>query len=263
MRFSRKIRARKHDQLPFQAPSSVPTFPRAVVSMNVAIIPARGGSKRIPRKNVREFAGKPMILWSIAAAQDSGCFARIIVSTDDPEIADTARAAGAEAPFERPAELSNDHTATLPVIAHAVEWLRAAGTRLERVCCLYATAPLVTAADLARGASLLDDPGVDYVFTCSTFAFPVQRALIRSVGGGVEPLFPEHIAKRSQDLPEAIHDAGQFYWGSAAAFAAQRPIFGPRSRPLMIPRYRVQDIDTLEDWTRAELLFKALKETTN
>lgn len=230
--------------------------------MNVAIIPARGGSKRIPGKNIREFAGKPMIHWSIAAATESGCFGRIIVSTDDAAVAAVARAAGAETPFLRPAELSDDRTATLPVIAHAVQWLRGAGIALDRVCCLYATAPLVDAVDLVRGVRLLENPDIDYAFTCTTFAFPVQRALVRAANGGVEPLFAEHIEKRSQDLAEAIHDAGQFYWGTADAFAAQRPIFGPRSVPLMLPRYRVQDIDTLEDWSRAELLFKAFKESS-
>ncbi len=228
--------------------------------MTVAVIPARGGSRRVPRKNVRTFAGKPMLAWSVAAARDSGCFDRIVVSTDDAEVAAVARSCGAEVPFLRPATLADDHTPTLPVIAHAVEALRSSGSTVDTVCCLYPTAPLIEADDLRRALATLRETGADYVFSATTFDFAVQRALICDGEGRVAPMFPEFIGYRSQDLPQAIHDAGMFYWGSADAFAAQRPIFGPESRAHMIPRHRTQDIDTEEDWMHAELLFKAIKD---
>jgi N-acylneuraminate cytidylyltransferase len=228
--------------------------------VKVAIIPARGGSKRVPRKNVRPFAGRPMLAWSIAAARDSGCFDRIVVSTDDAEVADVATAWGADVPFVRPAELADDRTPTLPVIAHALATLGAGGAAIEAVCCLYPTAPLVDADDLRRALTTLRETGADYVFSATTFDFAVQRALTCDAEGRVAPMFPEFIGHRSQDLPLAIHDAGMFYWGTAAAFAAERPIFGPASRAHQIPRYRTQDIDTEEDWVHAELLFKAIKD---
>lgn len=226
--------------------------------MKVAVIPARGGSKRIPRKNIKAFCGKPMIAWSIEAARASGCFDRILVSTDDTEIADIARQWGAEAPFVRPEELSNDVAGTLPVIAHAVGWLRDQGAPATQVCCLYATAPFVQAEDLRRGLAVLQGESVDFAFSVTSFPFPIQRAIRITPDERVEMFHPEHFSTRSQDLEEAWHDAGQFYWGTAEAWLAQRPIFGPCSAPIRLPRHRVQDIDTPEDWLRAEWLFKAL-----
>lgn len=231
---------------------------QAVEGRTIAVIPARGGSKRIPRKNIREFAGKPMIAWSIEVALASGCFARVIVSTDDDEIAAVAEAHGAEVPFRRPAALSDDHTGTIPVIAHAIDWLREQDERPEAVCCLYATAPFVQAKDLQAGLHALqggDD--VDYAFSMTSYAFPIQRALRLTPQGRVAMSQPEHFHTRSQDLEEAWHDAGQFYWGRAAAWGNGLPIFSERAVPVMLPRHRVQDIDTLEDWQRAEWLFKA------
>jgi pseudaminic acid cytidylyltransferase len=226
--------------------------------VNVAIIPARGGSKRIPRKNLRPFCGRPMIAWSIQALRESGAVDRIVVSTDDDEIAETATALGAEVPFRRPPALADDHAATLPVIAHAVATLQAQGWALQRVCCVYATAPLLQGADLRAALATLDASGAQYVFSGTTFPFPIQRALRRDAQGGVEPMFPEAIGQRSQDLPEAVHDAGQFYWGRPQAFADQLPIFAPHSRIHLLPRHRVQDIDTEEDWQRAEAIFRSL-----
>lgn len=228
--------------------------------MTIAIIPARGGSKRIPRKNIRPFAGRPMICWSIDAAQASRCFKRIVVSTDDEEIAEVARSAGADVPFRRPPELADDRAETLPVIAHAINWLRADGEVFDEVCCIYATAPMLSAADLVEGRRILRDRVVDYAFGCASFAFPVQRALVRDEHGRVAPMFPEFINFRSQDLIEAFHDAGQFYWGRADAFTSRTPIFGPTSVAIRVPRHRVQDIDTEEDWARAEFLFRANKD---
>lgn len=225
----------------------------------IAIIPARGGSKRIPRKNIKTFHGRPMIAYSIRAALDSGLFARVIVSTDDAEIAEVARAYGAEVPFMRPAALADDHAGTVEVIQHAVGFLREQGEVFTYACCLYATAPFVTPADLARGLELLEEcPGKAYAFTVTDFASPVQRALRLRADGGVESLYPEFYETRSQDLEPAFHDAGQFYWGRTEAWEQGAPLHAPHSLPVRLPRHRVQDIDTPEDWQRAELLYEAL-----
>jgi pseudaminic acid cytidylyltransferase len=227
--------------------------------VNIAVIPARGGSKRIPHKNIKNFCGNPLIAWSIATARDSGCFDRIIVSTDDEEIAAVAEAFGAEAPFRRPPELADDFAATIPVIAHAIEWVRQF-THVERACCVYATAPLLRSSDLVRGREMLDEADRDYAFSVTTFPFPIQRALRLDSHGHVVMIDPAQREARSQDLEEAYHDAGQFYWGRADAWTAQRPIFANRSVGVVLPRKRVQDIDTLEDWDRAEILFRMLSE---
>jgi pseudaminic acid cytidylyltransferase len=226
--------------------------------MTVAIIPARGGSKRIPRKNIRPFAGVPMIAHSIRTAQDSGLFDAILVSTDDPEIAQIAQDYGAEVPFLRPADLSDDHATSIAVITHAVKWLRDAGRPAAEICCLYATAPFVRAGDLQTAHRLFRDTGAQFCFPVTTFAFPIQRALMRDQGGGVTMLHPEHEVTRSQDLIDYVHDAGQFYWGRATAWVDGLSIYAPHSRTILMPRYRVQDIDTLEDWQRAELMHLAL-----
>lgn len=230
--------------------------------MKLAVIPARGGSKRIPRKNIKAFAGRPMIAWTIAALKDSGCFDRILVSTDDDEIAAVARGEGAEVPFLRPAHLADDHAATAPVIAHAIDAVAAAGTAPEFVCCAYATAPFLDPADIRDGLALLMDSGADYAFSATGYGFPIQRALRLRPDGGVEMFQPEYFATRSQDLEPSFHDAGQFYWGLPQAFREGRPFFTPRARPVLLPRWRVQDIDTPEDWERAELMFEALKRRT-
>lgn len=228
--------------------------------MKLAVIPARGGSKRVPRKNIKIFGGKPMIAWSIEAAMRSECFDRIIVSTDDEEIADVSRDHGAEVPFMRPPELSDDHTGTIPVIAHATQWQADHDTPATQVCCIYATAPFVQASDLQRGLQLLQSSGVSYAFSVTSYAFPIQRAVRITPNQRVEMFQPDQFNTRSQDLQEAWHDAGQFYWGQAAAWLAQKPIFTQQATAVRLPRHRVQDIDTPEDWTRAEWMFKALQQ---
>ncbi len=227
--------------------------------MKVAIIPARGGSKRISRKNIRDFCGKPMIAWSIEAARESGCFDEVIVSTDDEEIAEVARRFGASVPFLRPESLSDDYTGTLPVIRHAVEWFKNAGHSVEFACCIYATAPFVTADDLRRGEESLRAAGCSFAFSVTSYAFPIQRALRLVQGDRVEMINPDQFATRSQDLEEAWHDAGQFYWGTADAWCQERIIFGSDSVAVPVPRYRVQDVDTLEDWESAEYMFEAVR----
>ncbi|KXJ43817.1 N-acylneuraminate cytidylyltransferase [Marinobacter salarius] len=226
----------------------------------VAIIPARGGSKRIPRKNVNPFCGKPMIAWSIETAKISGCFDRIVVSTDDRGIADVATRWGAEVPFLRPEILSDDYTGTLPVIRHAVDWLKEQNFPVDYACCLYATAPFVSAEDLQRGWRLIRQTRADYAFSVTSFAFPIQRAIRVTDSGRVAMFNPEHFTTRSQDLEEAWHDAGQFYWGKASAWLEEKMIFTEDSVPVKLPRHRVQDIDTPEDWSRAEWLFRSMRE---
>lgn len=222
--------------------------------MRIAVIPARGGSKRIPRKNIKPFCGKPMIAWSIEAAKSSGLFERIIVSTDDAEIAEVARLWGAEVPFMRPQELSDDYAGTTEVIAHATQWALAQGLDVAAVCCIYATAPFVQTDDLKRGWDALNSGDWDYAFTVTDFAAPIFRSFKQTDEGGIEMFFPEHFATRSQDLPIALHDAGQFYWGRPTAWLEGKRIFDQSSRPVLIPRWRVQDIDTQDDWERAEIL---------
>lgn len=227
--------------------------------MRIAVIPARGGSKRIPRKNIRPFCGAPMIAWSIAAARASKCFEHVIVSTDDDEIAQVAREHGAEVPFLRPKHLADDHTGTIAVIAHAIQALKERGMDVQETCCIYATAPFVRADDIQRGFSRLCETQADFAFSVTSYAFPIQRAIRMNSDGRVEMFYPEHFNTRSQDLEEAWHDAGQFYWGRAAAWLEGQPVFGEKSVPVILPRHRVQDIDTQEDWVRAEWMFRAMQ----
>jgi pseudaminic acid cytidylyltransferase len=227
--------------------------------MRVAIIPARGGSKRIPHKNIRDFCGKPMLAWSIIAAQESGCIDRIIVSTDDPKIADIARSYGADVPFMRPANLADDYTGTTPVIQDAVRWLIDHGEDIAETCCLYATAPFVTAEYLRQGLDLLQTSKAEYAFSVTTYTFPIERALRLTSGKQITMHYPEHAETRSQDLEESYHDAGQFYWGTKNAWLEAKAIYAEHSVPVILPRYRVQDIDTFEDWERAVYMFEALQ----
>ena len=217
--------------------------------MPLCIIPARGGSKRIPRKNIKPFNGKPMIAHSIAAAQLSGCFSQIIVSTDDPEIAAIAQQYGASVPFTRPHELANDYATTGAVIAHAVQWMQQHGWQGNAACCLYATAPFVQPHDLQQGFAALTQECTDYAFSITSFPFPIQRALKLHAGNQVAMFQPENFAVRSQDLAEA--------------WLAQKPIFNSHSIGIKIPRHRVQDIDTPEDWIRAEILYRLLQAYEN
>ncbi|PCK09087.1 MAG: pseudaminic acid cytidylyltransferase [Alteromonadaceae bacterium] len=227
--------------------------------MRLAVIPARGGSKRIPRKNIRPFLGKPIIAYSIEAAIQSGCFDKVIVSTDDEGIAEVARELGAEIPFVRPASLSDDYCATTDVIKHAIEWYEQQGQSPEHVCCIYATAPFVSAERIREGwEKLQQSPELKYAFSITSFAFPIQRAVQLDAEQRVSMFQPEHYLTRSQDLPEAFHDAGQFYWGTSEAFKENAAFFKPWSAGIYVPRDYVQDIDTEEDWGVAERKFKTL-----
>jgi N-acylneuraminate cytidylyltransferase len=228
--------------------------------MRVAIIPARGGSKRIPKKNIKLFHGKPMISWSIEAALKSKIFDRIIVSTDDSEIAEIAITSGAEVPFIRPAKLADDHATTSDVMEHAAKWLVDEGYSPSGLCCIYATAPFIEINDLVSGLELLISGGWQYVFPAAEFAAPIFRGF-KAGHVGLEMIFPEHYLTRSQDLPRVFHDAGQFYWGTKNAWLSKAPIFSNKSHFIELPRLRVQDIDTLDDWDIAEKIFTLLSST--
>lgn len=230
--------------------------------MQLAVIPARGGSKRIPRKNIKMFHGQPMIAWSVQAAIESGCFDEIWVSTDDEEIAEVAQAYGAKIPFLRPTHLSDDFATTADVMSHAVgEYDKLNHTLPDYICCLYATAPFVTKADLVQGfEKIKNNRNLNYIFSATTYSFPIQRAIKLNVDDTVEMFSPQYFNVRSQDLEEAWHDAGQFYWGTAEAWLNKAMIFASQSSVVELPRFRVQDIDTQEDWNRAEWLFKAIQQ---
>lgn len=229
--------------------------------MKIAVIPARGGSKRIPRKNIRMFCGKPIIAYSITAAQQTGLFDQVVVSTDDEEIASVAREFGATTPFIRPKEIADDFTGTNAVVKHAVTWFNGQASNVTHACCLYATAPLVQARFIAEGYEALSRSDVAFAFSVTSYAFPIQRAVRIMPNGRVDAIHPEHRMTRSQDLEPAYHDAGQFYWGTARAFLEDMPLFAPHSIGVILPRHLVQDIDTLEDWDQAELMYRSFHHT--
>jgi pseudaminic acid cytidylyltransferase len=221
---------------------------------SIAVIPARGGSKRVPGKNIRPFLGKPMIAWTIEAARRSGLFSRIIVSTDDECVAEVAELFGAEVPFFRPEALSNDSAGLTEVMVHATDWILSQGEVVDAVCCMLATAPFIHDNDLKQGLAFLATRQWIYAIGATEFAAPIFRSFHELPAGGVEMFFPEHFLTRSQDLPSAYHDAGQFYWGLPKAWCEGLCGLDRYSTLVKIPRWRVQDIDTEDDWKRAELL---------
>jgi len=226
--------------------------------MRFALIPARNGSKRIPDKNIREFNGKPIIGYSIENALLSGLFDEVIVSTDSEQIANVAQDFGASVPFIRPKELADDFTPTRPIISHAIEEMKKIHRNVTHCCCIYATAPLLQTEYLVKGIeSLIAQPDKRFAFSVTEFNFPIQRAL-QIVGSEMSPMYPEFVQSRSQDLPKAYHDAGQFYWGTTEGFLSEAALFSNASIPIVLPSYLVQDIDTLDDWLRAELIRKVL-----
>lgn len=226
--------------------------------MKLAVIPARGGSKRIPRKNIKPFCGKPMIAYAIEAARATGLFAHVVVSTDDSEIAAIAKDYGAETPFVRPPELADDYTPTAPVIAHAITNLEAMGLSFEYVCCIYPSVPLIQHKDIEVALGLLQaNTEADYSLPVTAFTSSIQRALRRSPSGQLTSFYPEYELQRTQDLEPAYHDAGQFYWGRKQAWQTN-PRIHQSGVSLIIPNWRVVDIDTQEDWERAETMFRIL-----
>lgn len=229
--------------------------------MSIAVIPARGGSKRIPRKNIRNFAGKPMIAHAVNIAQSSGLFDHVVVSTDDEEVARVAAACGAEVPFRRPAELADDHTPTVPVIAQAIDACRGLGWQVDQVCCIYPAVPLLRDTDLAAALKLLKVNDTHYVFPVTSFPSAIQRALRQLPGARMEPFDEQYASTRTQDLEPAYYDAGQFYWGFAETWLEGKVIH-KHGVGLVVPSWRVVDIDTLEDWKRAEMVYAAFSTET-
>ena len=226
--------------------------------MRLAVIPARGGSKRIPRKNIRLFAGRPIIEYTIEAAIESNVFDQIIVSTDDEEIASVAESAGATAPFRRPAEMCTDTAGSNLLMHHAIDWCDEHLAEVCRACMLPPTAPFLTHSHISDGLQLLEDENAQMTFSVTTFPSPIQRAFEIRDDGTAGLVWPEFEAKRSQELPERYFDASMFYWGLPVAFKHPTKLFPERVVPYPVPRHLVHDIDTEEDWVRAELVFRAL-----
>lgn len=228
--------------------------------MKLCVIPARAGSKRIPMKNIRKFAGKPIIAWSIETALQSGLFEKVVVSTDSIKIANIAKKYGAEIPFMRPTELADDFSGTNAVVKQALQWFNQKGIKIDFICCIYATAPFLTIKYLKKGYDKLLNSDKLFSFSVTSFPFPIQRALSINKDDYLEAIWPENTFSRSQDLDEAYHDAGQFYWGKPEAFLNDEMLYSTKSIPVVLPRYLVQDIDTFEDWKRAEIMFNSLVE---
>ena len=217
----------------------------------LCVIPARGGSKRIPRKNVKDFLGKPLIAYSIEAALNSGVFERVIVSTDDADIADVAVKFGAQVPFMRDASLSDDYATSSDAVADAAARLGG----YSRVCCLYATAPLITGEILREAYGKFEEAECEFLFSATEFSFPIQRAIRLGEDGAVSMFYPQFALTRSQDLERAYHDAGAFYFGRREAWLEKKPIFAQHSRAFLLPRNLVCDIDTPEDFEFAQKLY--------
>lgn len=223
--------------------------------MKVAIIPARGGSKRIPRKNIKDFNGKPIIAWAILAAQKTKLFDLIVVSTDDDEIKSISENCGAIVPFIRPAGISDDNTPTVPVISHAVKKIDKLYGYVDQACCIYPCSPLLTTSDLIKSLNMLESTNADFVYPVVEYPHPIFRSMRKSENGKMEFIYPEHELTRTQDLEIVFHDAGQFYWGKAEAWRGLKKMHTD-GIGMEIPSYRVVDIDTDDDWKRAEMLYK-------
>lgn len=227
----------------------------------VAIITARGGSKRIPRKNIKPFLGKPILQYSIEAALQARVFDEIMVSTEDEEIAGIAKQAGAKVPFYRTEKTANDFATTADVIQEVLETYESQGTHFDYACCIYPTAPFITPEKLIEGMKILEENHADSAMPVVQFSFPPQRGVVRN-GAYIIPKWPENMAKRSQDLETMYHDAGQFYWIDTKAFSEQHTVIMQKTVPVILSEMDVQDIDTEEDWAMAELKMNMIKQRT-
>lgn len=224
--------------------------------MKLCVIPARGGSKRIPRKNIKLFHGQPMMAYPIRAALQSGLFDRVIVSTEDEEIAQVAREQGAQVPFMRPSELADDHTATRPVLIHALDWFAEQGEAVSELTCIYPCSPFVSAELLQQAHQAWQPSQADYVMSVCAFPSPPQRALVQDEHGRVSSLMPQYRGTRTQDLAPAFYDAGMFYFCRPQALQAHTPIHSTASYPFVLPSHLAHDIDTEQDWLRAEKFYQ-------
>ncbi len=222
----------------------------------LAIIPARGGSKRIPRKNIRTFLGQPIIAYSIKAALEAKCFAEVMVSTDDGEIAEIAQNFGAVVPFLRSEQNSDDHSGLAEVVCEVLDQYEKAGKKFDYFCCLLPTAPFVTSKRLLEGKELLLETGAETVVPVTRFSYPIQRSMKIENDGNLRMFWPENYEKRSQDLEPAYHDIGQFYWARTDALRKTMRFFSENTKPLVIPEMEVQDIDSEEDWKIAEFKYQ-------
>lgn len=223
---------------------------------NICIIPARGGSKRIPRKNIKHFMGKPIIAYSIDAALKSDLFEEVVVSTDDNEIAEVAIKYGAKVPFMRTAETANDYAGTDDVILEVLEMYKERGKEFDTFCCLYPTAPFVTSEKIFKAYTELNEK-IDSIFTCVAYSYPVQRSL-HIVDGKISMVQSEYFDARSQDLETIYHDAGQFYIATINSYLKEKKIWGANTAGFILSELEVQDLDTLTDWTLAEMKYKLL-----
>lgn len=224
---------------------------------SLCIIPARGGSKRIPRKNIKPFMGKPIMAYSIEASLESGIFDDVMVSTDDEEIAGVARQYGASVPFFRSAETANDYATTVDVLLEVIETYKQRGMVFDTICCLYSTAPFVTSERLKEAYSKLSDK-VDACFTMVEYSYPIQRSLRINEDGLVEMKYPEHLKSRTQDLEKVYHDAGQFYFVKINTLIEEKTVWCKHTAPLVLSELEVQDLDTLTDWQLAEMKYELL-----
>ena len=225
---------------------------------NIAIIPARGGSKRIPKKNIKDFLGKPIIAYSIEMAVSCKLFDKVIVSTDDQEIKDVAIKYGAEVPFIRPKQIADDFTGIHEVIGQAVKWLEDNGEIIDYTCCIYPTAPLIKKDDLIKGFEIIKTGKWNSVMAATNFSYPIFRSFEILSDGGLKMAFPEHYNSRSQDLPEVYHDAGLFSWAKPEIWKKKKEGFNEKNSIIKIPNYRIHDIDTLDDWKRAEIIYEII-----
>ena len=228
--------------------------------MDIAIIPARGGSKRIPRKNIKDFCGKPIIYYSIKAAIEANIFEHIVVSTDDEEISNIAVSLGAEVPFRRSAELSNDHVPTVPVISNAILECEKLGWKIRNVACIYPASPFILSADLVRARELVLKSIDRFCFPVCEYPSSIHRSLSLSEDGLITPIYPENTLERTQDLPECYFDTGQFYFANKEIWLHSKNVHN-NARGIIIPKWRSIDIDNVEDWKLAELLYKSLNRT--
>ena len=228
------------------------------MNRSVAIITARGGSKRIPQKNIRSFLGIPIIKYPIDSAFNSGCFDEVMVSSDDPTIAKLAKSFGAKVPFLRSTETSDDYAPLVDVVAEVIDTYEKMGIHYEYFCCILPTTPFVTSQRLSEGLSLLKETDVDSVVPVVRFNYPIQRAL-RIGNGNLEMICPENRNVRSQDLEPTYHDSGQFYWMRTSRFLMQRKFFAKKTAPMELSEWEVQDIDTEEDWAMAEIKYRILQ----
>ena len=223
---------------------------------NLAIIPARGGSKRIPKKNIKQFFGVPIIAYSIKAAKDSGLFDEIMVSTDDTEIAKLAQSFGAKIPFMRSKINADDIATVADAVIEVLKYYSSKGEIPKNICCLFPTAPLIKHSSLIEAYQMLSDEDCDSIVSVQKFSYPIQRAINLNDKGYIEMIYPEFSRTRSQDLPALYHDAGQFYWAKTHRFIEAKRFMSPRSKMYVLSELEAHDIDNEEDWQLAEMKYK-------